>query len=1690
MLVRTLTRTLVLAALVVFIVVPPTGNSATPGLVAAFAFDEGAGSSIVDASGTGNNGTAANTTWAATGKYGKALSFNGTSSRVTVADAASLHLTGSMTLEAWVSRSGNKTGWRDLVYKGDDNYYLSASSSPNNRPAGRRDHGAEAPGRCSAPRRLPASTWTHLAVTYDGTTVRLYVNGAQVSSLAKTGNLTTSTNPLTIGSDPIYGQYFQGMIDDVRVYNVALTSAQIQTDMATPVAAVPDSVPPSAPGTLTASAINSGRIDLSWGAATDNVAVAGYRIERCTGAGCSNFVQIAAPPGTGTTYSDTSVASGTSYSYRVRAADAVPNLGPYSNNSTAVTPAAADTVPPSAPGTLTASAINSGRIDLSWGAATDNVAVAGYRIERCTGAGCSNFVQIAAPPGTGTTYSDTSVASGTSYSYRVRAADAVPNLGPYSNNSTAVTPAAADTVPPSAPGTLTASAINSGRIDLSWGAATDNVAVAGYWIERCQGAGCSSFAQIATTTGTGTTYSDTSVAPGTSYSYRVRAADAVPNLGPYSNTATAATPSVSAPTPVAAFAFDEVSGTTVVDASGNGNTGTAAGTTRVSTGRYGPALDFNGTSSLVTVADAASLRLTTAMTLEAWVDPTAVNSAWRDVIYKGDDNYYLEATSTQGGVPAGGGTIGTTYGTSALAPNTWTHLAVTYDKATVRLYVNGTQVSTVAATANLATAASPLAIGGDPLYGQYFKGLIDEVRIYNVALSGSQIQTDMVTPVLPQVQDPVPPTVSISSPSAGAQVSDIVNVVADASDDVGVAGVQFFVDGLANGPEDPDPPYGLAWDTRAVSNGAHTLTARARDAAGNLTTSSPVTVNVANASHFQNEVLATGFTLPTAIKFLPDGRMLVVELAGTIKVLPPPYTQPDPTPFLQLTNIGSAGVQQGIYDIALDPDFTTNHYYYVFYTLGSPNRDRLSRFTANASLTGTIAGSEQVLYQDPQDANAEHHGGAINFGNDGKLYFTTGEHFDASAAQSLSSPRGKIHRINKDGTIPTDNPFYDGSGPHVDSIWALGLRNPYRAYYDAPTGRLFVGDVGGNDYSTATEEVDLGAAGANYGWPNCESNCVAPYTNGIYSYAHNGRDAAITGGFVYHGSQFPGSYEGAYFFADYTQNWIKFLTFDSTGKVNGVFNFEPLDGSVDGPYGDIVYLTEGPDGALYYLDLGYSDISGTFGVSKIRRIRYLQSNQAPIAVVSSNTTSGAAPLTVNFSSAGSSDPEGQPLSYSWTFGDGSASTAPNPSHTYAQAGQYTARLSVSDGTNTTISTPIVIKAGNPPTPTILSPQDGITFKAGDVISFSGAATDPEDGTLPASAYTWNIDFLHEGHVHPGIPQTGVRSGTFTIPTSGHDFSGNTRYRVALTVTDSDGLTSTSSVIIWPQKVNLTFATVPPGLTLYLDGIAKVDAVRLRHARRLQPHDRGSRPEFGNDGLRILVVVGRRNAAAHARGACYRRQLHRDLQRRLAPGDARLRPGCQLDAPDLPDDGRDRPRPGADGRQPERRRGRLEQLHLEHHLGDRQPRERLPARRADDPERHDQPGDLLRQEHHRRRQHGHGRLQRCDAVRRRTHRGVLGARPGKRARRHVLERRQQRPAEQRRRNDDGADGTDRRRRHDDGWLHGRRKRLHDPHHHHTRCRHPRRSCRGGHWKLQRHRRPTRSDVGDATRRLPRRWAVMP
>ena len=223
---------------------------------------------------------------------------------------------------------------------------------------------------------------------------------------------------------------------------------------------------------------------------------------------------------------------------------------------------------------------------------------------------------------------------------------------------------------------------------------------------------------------------------------------------------------------VAALAFNEGAGATAGDASGNGNSGTIGTAAWTTQGRFGSALSFNGTSARVTVADSASLRLTSAMTLEAWVNPTTVTNAWRDVLVKGNDDYYLMATSTNTSRPVGAAIVAGTkqraIGTAALIANTWTHLAVTYDGSAVRLFVNGSQVSSTPASGSIATSALALGIGGDAIHGQFFAGRIDEVRIYNAALSAAQIQTDMTTPITAALRVRGATIVQNSSPSPRA----------------------------------------------------------------------------------------------------------------------------------------------------------------------------------------------------------------------------------------------------------------------------------------------------------------------------------------------------------------------------------------------------------------------------------------------------------------------------------------------------------------------------------------------------------------------------------------------------------------------------------------------------------------------------------------------------------------------------------------------------------------------------------------------------------------------------------------------------------------------------------------------------------------------------------------------------------
>jgi hypothetical protein len=289
-----------------------------------------------------------------------------------------------------------------------------------------------------------------------------------------------------------------------------------------------------------------------------------------------------------------------------------------------------------------------------------------------------------------------------------------------------------------------------------------------------------------------------------------------------------------------------------VDSSGNGLTGTLNGATWVTTGKYGKALSFNGTSNWVAVADNTLLHLTSAMTLEAWVYPTAASTGWSTAVLKERGTtglaYALYATDGAAKPPAGyidkSGTDYNATGTSVLPLNTWSHLAATYSGSAVRLYVNGTQVASRSVSGTIASSTAPLRIGGNNVWGEYFKGLIDEVRVYNTALTASQITTDMNTPVV-SGPDTTPPTASVTAPTNNALVRQTVTVSADCTDNVAVASVQFQVDGQNLGSPVTATPYAVSWNTTAVTDGTHTLTAVATDTSGN-TGSSTVTVSVDN----------------------------------------------------------------------------------------------------------------------------------------------------------------------------------------------------------------------------------------------------------------------------------------------------------------------------------------------------------------------------------------------------------------------------------------------------------------------------------------------------------------------------------------------------------------------------------------------------------------------------------------------------------------------------------------------------------------------------------------------------------------------------------------------------------------------------------------------------------------------------
>ena len=319
---------------------------------------------------------------------------------------------------------------------------------------------------------------------------------------------------------------------------------------------------------------------------------------------------------------------------------------------------------------------------------------------------------------------------------------------------------------------------------------------------------------------------------------------------------------------------------------------------------------------------------------------------------------------------------------------------------------------------------------------------------------------------------------------------------------------------------------------------------------------------------FSETTIASGLSNPTAMAMAPDGRIFVCQQGGALRVIKNNTLLT--TPFVTLT-VDSTG-ERGLLGVAFDPDFLTNRYVYLYYTATSPVHNRISRFTANGDVVA--AGSEVILMDLENLSATNHNGGAIHFGKDGKLYVAVGENAVPSNSQTLNNRLGKMLRLNKDGTIPTDNPFYNTASGNNRAIWTLGLRNPFTFNVHPLSGRLFINDVG----QSAWEEINDGIAGANYGWPTTEGPTTNPqFTGPIHHYANsNAVECAIAGGAFYAPEvrQYPQAYVESYFFADLCGGWIRRLDQQnaSHGFATAVSN--PVD------------LLVGHDGSLYYLARG------------------------------------------------------------------------------------------------------------------------------------------------------------------------------------------------------------------------------------------------------------------------------------------------------------------------------------------------------------------------------------------------------------------------------------------------------------------------------------------------------------------------
>ncbi|MYZ34878.1 carbohydrate-binding protein, partial [Streptomyces sp. SID4917] len=484
--------------------------------------------------------------------------------------------------------------------------------------------------------------------------------------------------------------------------------------------------------------------------------------------------------------------------------------------------------------------------------------------------------------------------------------------------------------------------------------------------------------------------------------------------------------------------------------------------------------------------------------------------------------------------------------------------------------------------------------------------------------------------------------------------------------------------------------------------------------------------------------------------------------------------------------------------------------------------------------------------------------------------------FDAQRSSGNTNDlRGKVLRIKPTAaggyTVPAGNLFAPGTANTRPEIYAMGFRNPFRMSVDKATGIVYLGDYGpdaggtdgGGRGPSGQVEFNRITAPGNYGWPYCTGTNTAAETYGEYTFPNGpsgakyncaggptnnsfrntgqatlppakpswikyGGDAGSPpefgggsespmGGPVYRydpnlnsNVKFPQSLNGYFFAAEYGRKWIKPIEVKADGTP-GVIESFPWTGT------QVMDQAFGPDGALYVLDYGTGANN-----QALYRIEYIGgSNRNPIAAAAADKTSGAVPLTVAFSSAGSSDPEGKALTYSWNFGDGTTSTAANPSHTYTTAGTFRPTLTVRDPEGLTGTASLVVTAGNTaPTVNLTGPKDGELFSFGDTVPFSVTVSDPEDGAIDCAKVKVTYLLGHDEHRHAITSKNGC-TGTIAVPTDGeHDSAANIYGVFDAEYTDGAGLTTHSARVLQPRHRQAEHFSAQSGIQVAAHGTAE------------------------------------------------------------------------------------------------------------------------------------------------------------------------------------------------------------------------------------------------------------------------------